>query len=194
MRHKNGLMVAIVIVLIIIVGAYAVMHVNISALPEPGPFETSIATKAKDWYISRAALGSLPPAPTNDASSVSAGETLFGMGCATCHEQDGHKPTPIGKAMYPRVLDLGSPEVQEMSDRELFWVIRNGIRLSGMPGFAKVESDEQIWTPMTAWTPRTANASYRDISPRWTTFQASVKSHVDHIRAQCPACSADKAA
>ena len=51
MRHKNGLMVAIVIVLIIIVGAYAVMRVNISALPEPGPFETSIATKAKDWYI-----------------------------------------------------------------------------------------------------------------------------------------------
>jgi PRC-barrel domain protein len=49
-------------------------------------------------------------------------------------------------------------------------------------------------SPMTAWTPRTANASYRDISPRWTTFQASVKSHVDHIRGQCPACSADKAA
>ena len=47
--------------------------------------------------------------------------------------------------MYPRVLDLGSPEVQEMSDRELFWVIKNGIRLSGMPGFAKIESDEQIW-------------------------------------------------
>ena len=100
MCHKNGLMVALVIVLIIIVGAYAVMHANISALPEPGPFETSIATKVKDWYISRAAGGSLPPAPTNDASSVSTGETLFGMGCATCHGQDGHKPTPIGKAMY----------------------------------------------------------------------------------------------
>ena len=32
-----------------------------------------------------------------------------------------------------------------MSERELFWVIKNGIRLSGMPGFAKIESDEQIW-------------------------------------------------
>jgi mono/diheme cytochrome c family protein len=144
-RHKNWLMVAIVSVLIIIVGAYTVMHVNISALPEPGPVETSFATKAKGWYISRAARGSLPPAPTKDASSLSTGETLFGMGCATCHGQDGHKPTPIGKSMYPRVLDLGSPEVQEMSDRELFWVIKNGIRLSGMPGFAKIESDEQIW-------------------------------------------------
>jgi mono/diheme cytochrome c family protein len=48
--------------------------------------------------------------------------------------------------MYPRALDLGSAEVQEMSDGELFWVIKNGVRLSGMPGFAKLESDEQIWT------------------------------------------------
>jgi len=144
-RHKKGLTVAIGIVLIILVGAYVVMHVNISALPEPGRFETSIATKVKDCYISRAARGSLPRAPTNDASSVSAGETLFGMGCATCHGRDGHQPTPIGKAMYPRVLDLGSPEVQKMSDREIFWVVKNGIRLSGMPAFAKIESDEQIW-------------------------------------------------
>jgi mono/diheme cytochrome c family protein len=67
------------------------------------------------------------------------------MGCATCHGQDGRKPTPIGESMYSRVLDLGSPSVQRMCDRELFWVIKNGIRLSGMPGFAKVESDEQIW-------------------------------------------------
>jgi len=47
--------------------------------------------------------------------------------------------------MYPRVLDLGAPEVQRMTDRELFWIIKNGIRLSGMPGFAKILSDEQIW-------------------------------------------------
>ncbi len=67
------------------------------------------------------------------------------MGCATCHGQNGRKPTLISQSMYPRVLDLGSPEVQEMSDRELFWATKNDIRLSGMPGFAKVESDEQIW-------------------------------------------------
>ena len=47
--------------------------------------------------------------------------------------------------MYPRVLDLSSPAVQRMSDQELFWVIKNGIRLSGMPGFGRIQSDEQIW-------------------------------------------------
>jgi hypothetical protein len=39
----------------------------------------------------------------------------------------------------------GSPAVQRMPCRELFWVIKNSMRLSGIPGFAKVESDEQIW-------------------------------------------------
>lgn len=145
MRHKARLMPMMIVVLIIIAAAYGVMHITISSLPEPGPFETSIATKVKDWYISRGARSSVPAAPKDSVSSVSAGETLFGMGCATCHGQDGRKPAPIGQAMYPRVLDLGSPEVQGMSDRELFWVIKNGIRLSGMPGFAKIESDEQIW-------------------------------------------------
>jgi mono/diheme cytochrome c family protein len=35
--------------------------------------------------------------------------------------------------------------VQQYSDPELFWIVKNGIRLSGMPGFGKVESDEHIW-------------------------------------------------
>jgi mono/diheme cytochrome c family protein len=147
MSHKPWLIVVIAVGLMIIAAAYGVTRINISALPEPEPglFETSIATRLKDWYISRGAHSSAPAAPKNIAPSVSAGETLFGMGCATCHGQDGHKPAPIGESMYPRVLDLGSPDVQGMSDRELFWVSKNGIRLSGMPGFAKIESDEQIW-------------------------------------------------
>lgn len=47
--------------------------------------------------------------------------------------------------MYPRAPDLGSPEVQKLSNPELFWVIRNGIRLSGMPGFGNVLSNDEIW-------------------------------------------------
>jgi mono/diheme cytochrome c family protein len=47
--------------------------------------------------------------------------------------------------MYPRASDLTSPAVQGYSDGELFWIVKNGIRLSGMPAFARVESDEHIW-------------------------------------------------
>jgi len=47
--------------------------------------------------------------------------------------------------MYPRAADLTSADAQSYSDRELFWIIKNGVRLSGMPAFEKVESDEHIW-------------------------------------------------
>ena len=145
MPHRGRLVTMTIIVLLIIAAAYGMMHVDISALPEPGAAETWLATKIRNWYIGRAARGSGRPSLENSAVMVTTGETLFGMGCANCHGQDGRKPTPIGQSMYPRVLDLSSPAVQRMSDPELFWVIKNGIRLSGMPGFGRVQSDEQIW-------------------------------------------------
>lgn len=145
MPYRERLAAVVIFAVIITAAACVLLHINISALPEPGKLETAVATKAKDWYIRRAACHSVPTPPQSSAAMVSTGEILFGMGCATCHGQDGRKPTPIGQSMYPRVLDLSSPAVQRMSDIELFWVIKNGIRLSGMPGFGRIQSDEQIW-------------------------------------------------
>lgn len=145
MPHSGRLVAVVIPVVIIIAIAYKVLYMDISALPEPGRVETTVATRAKDWYIRRAARHAVPMPPESSALMISTGETLFGMGCANCHGQDGRKPTPIGQSMYPRVLDLSSPAVQRMSDQELFWVIKNGIRLSGMPGFGRIQSDEQIW-------------------------------------------------
>lgn len=67
------------------------------------------------------------------------------MDRAACHGMDGRRATDAGRWMYPRAADLTSKGVQSYSDRELFWIIKNGMRWSGMPAFAKVESDEHIW-------------------------------------------------
>lgn len=129
----------------IIVGvAFWIVTRNISALPEPGPFESRMFTAVRNSYIERAAR-SYSRAPASNASQISAGQGLFSMACASCHGTDGRSPTNIGRWMYPRVLDLGSPEVQRLSNPELFWVIKNGVRFSGMPGFGKTFSDDEIW-------------------------------------------------
>lgn len=145
MRQRGVLIVVVIIALAALTAVAWARTANISALPAPSRYETWFAGKAKDWYIGRAARGPLPRAPVYDPSAVAAGETLFGMGCANCHGKDGRNPTNIGKSMYPRVPDLGSADVQHMSDRELFWVIKNGIRLSGMPGFGNILTDDEIW-------------------------------------------------
>ncbi len=143
---RRASLVAFVIV-IIVAGAvvYLAMSFSMSALQQPGLIETFVATRVRDWSISRAARRALPAAPEQDADSISKGSAIYGMACATCHGQDGRNPTPIGKSMYPRVPDLSSPDIQRMSDRELFWVVKNGVRLSGMPGFANIDDDGQIW-------------------------------------------------
>lgn len=145
MRHQGSLLRGIILIAIVVAVAYAVLTADISALPQPGHFETRVATSLRNWYIRREAARSSTKTPVNDPSAVSAGEGLFSMACASCHGKDGRSPTSIGKAMYPRALDLGAPEVQELSDQELFWVIKSGVRLSGMPGFGNALSESEIW-------------------------------------------------
>lgn len=120
-------------------------QVKLDALQEPGPMETALATGAKRLLVRWSSREEIPPAPTNLQASVEAGDKLYATDCSMCHGADGHTPTDAGRWMYPRASDLTGPEVQQYSDRELFWIIKNGIRLSGMPAFGRVESDERIW-------------------------------------------------
>ncbi|MBS1842578.1 MAG: cytochrome c [Acidobacteria bacterium] len=133
------------ILVLVVVAAVVMSLFNLSALPEPGRAEIWLATRGKHFLVHRASHGPLPAEPTDRASSIQEGNTLFGTECSECHGNSGRKPTDSGRWMYPRAADLTAPEVQRYSDRELFWVVKNGIRLSGMPAFGRVESDEHIW-------------------------------------------------
>ena len=128
-----------------LVGIVGFTQIKIGALQEPGHLETVLATRAKHILVRRSSRDGIPLAPTNLQASIEEGDTLFGTECADCHGLDGHKPTDAGRWMYPRAADLTSAEVQKYSDRELFWIVKNGIRLSGMPAFGRVESDQHIW-------------------------------------------------
>jgi mono/diheme cytochrome c family protein len=142
---KRILKLVVIVLLLLTVVFVAASQIDLSALPEPGARETSLATSAKRWLIGRAAHGSVGAPTAADASSADNGSTLYGMDCDDCHGKDGRHPTETGRWMYPRVPDLGSPSVQGWSDAELFWIIKNGVKFSGMPGFAKMQTDKEIW-------------------------------------------------
>jgi hypothetical protein len=59
----------------------------------------------------------------------------FADHCATCHANDGSGQTEIGQRMYPKAPDMRLEETQELTDGELYWIIENGIRLTGMPAW-----------------------------------------------------------
>jgi mono/diheme cytochrome c family protein len=134
-----------ILALVLVAGGVVAFRFNLSALPEPGRTETLLATKGKRFLIRRASRGEIPLPPADRQASLTEGDKVFGTDCSECHGNSGRKPTDAGRWMYPRAADLGSADVQEYSDQELFWIVKNGIRLSGMPAFGRVESDEHIW-------------------------------------------------
>jgi len=66
--------------------------------------------------------------------------------CASCHANDGSGDNGMGKSMYPPAPDMRLDETQNKSDGELFYVIQNGIRLTGMPAWGTPgRDDEDSW-------------------------------------------------
>jgi mono/diheme cytochrome c family protein len=141
-RWILALLIALALAAVVIVG---LTQIRIDALQEPGQVETFLATTAKHFLVRRSSREGIPPGPTNLQESIAEGDKLYAVDCSMCHGADGHTSTDSGRWMYPRASDLTSREVQQYSERELFWIVKNGIRLSGMPAFGKVESDEHIW-------------------------------------------------
>jgi len=122
---------------------WAASQVTLSALEEPGRFESWVATRAKRWLVGRDARSARPAAPAG-AQAVTIGEMRYRGLCAPCHGSDGRSPSDIGRGMYPPAVDLGAPAVQSWSDEELFWIIKHGLRLTGMPGFGRTLEDDEI--------------------------------------------------
>src|SRR5215467_1540030 len=121
------------------------MNLSLTALRAPGPLETGIANRFKHSSVWLASRRGIPPAPIDTGASIETGLTRSGLDCGLCHGADGRANTPSGQGMYPRAADLTGKRVQSYSDRELFWIINNGIRFTGMPGFGKVETSDHIW-------------------------------------------------
>jgi len=142
---RLGIAVAGVLILLVVLVASAASKFTLSAVPQPGRLETSLATRAKHYLVERNSRAGIPPPPADRQASIKEGDMLFGTDCSECHGDSGNNPTDAGRWMYPRAVDLTSHEAQSYSDRELFWIVKNGIRLSGMPAFGPVESDEHIW-------------------------------------------------
>jgi mono/diheme cytochrome c family protein len=111
---------------------------------QPSQEESSLANAAKDVSIPLEAGKKQNPLPETD-EVVSQGQEVFLGSCAQCHGADARGDTNVGRNMYPPAMDLTSAHVQHWSDAELFWIIQNGVRLTGMPAWKASISDDDTW-------------------------------------------------
>lgn len=148
MRRTTKLTVAIIIIVVagIAAGAWLVVGRGFSAREEPTAIEAFVARRLR----SLATPGEAKNAPNPIAPSkevLAEAMAHFADHCAICHANDGSGDASIGKGLYPKPPDLRKPETQNLTDGELFYIIHNGIRLTGMPAFGQEtgEPDLDSW-------------------------------------------------
>jgi len=113
----------------------ALFHDGLSARAVPSRLEATLARRARHLSIPVDARKLTNPIAST-AQSLHDGQLHFADHCSVCHGNDGGGQTMFGLGLYPKPPDLRSAETQKLSDGELFWVIENGVRFTGMPAFS----------------------------------------------------------
>jgi len=103
-------------------------------------------TRVRTASIERHATGT-PPASFGDAATVQAGAKLYAtVGCVFCHGAPGAQWQKFSEGLHPDPPDL-KEIVNELSPAQLFWVIKHGINMTGMPSFEQAGvKDDDIWS------------------------------------------------
>lgn len=132
-------LLAVAVITAVSVAGYAVVT-GLSARRTPGSFETRMARGVRSLAIPRDVRGRQNPVPASP-EVIEEGLRHFADHCATCHGNDGSGRTSIGQGLFPKPPDLRAEATQSLTDGELFYVIENGVRFTGMPGFATGTED-----------------------------------------------------
>jgi mono/diheme cytochrome c family protein len=119
---------------------------GISAKVRPGKVETVVARTMRRLAIPRGDRNRQNPV-ARSPEIIAEGMAHYADHCAACHANDGSGETEIGLGLYPKPPDMRLPETQSLTDGELFYIIENGVRLTGMPAWAtgSHNGEESTW-------------------------------------------------
>ena len=94
--------------------------------------------------VARHAMWIEPPDDLENPNLIRLGAAHFHRGCAFCHGAPGIPVNPIANHMLPSPPDLAT-SMRPWKDRELFWIVKNGFKYTGMPGWVAIEREDEIW-------------------------------------------------
>ena len=127
-------------------GVFAVSHLGlypIGADNPPSALESSLAMRALDVYADKHKPDMENPIqPTRD--NLMEGQRIYEDHCALCHGSEKAKTSPLREKFNPPVPQLIA-DVPEDEDAWVFWVTKHGARMTGMPSWNGILSDDQIW-------------------------------------------------
>ncbi len=104
--------------------------------------EWALAFGMRNSVETRALAITSTPAFNDDM--VRLGAAHFDLGCAPCHGAPGRPPNPIAQSMMPNAPEL-TGSADRWKDRELFWIVKHGIKYTGMPSWVSQNRDDEVW-------------------------------------------------
>ena len=140
---------ALLVALMAVLGVLSFIWIGsrgISAKAQPGTVETVVARTMRRLAIPRSARDLKNPV-TKKPDVLAEGMAHYSDHCAACHANDGSGETDVGLRLYPKPPDMRLDATQSMTDGELFYIIENGVRLTGMPAWSTGTDDgkEATW-------------------------------------------------
>jgi mono/diheme cytochrome c family protein len=116
-----------------------------STRTEPSAAEAFVAATVRTWSIPKTYRQMANPVACSDDVLAQA-SAHWADHCATCHANNGGGETMLGRTMYPKPPDMRASATQRQSDGALYYTIKNGVRLTGMPAFgAPGDDDADSW-------------------------------------------------
>jgi predicted CXXCH cytochrome family protein len=170
---RNGwrtLVILVVVALVVLAAGFYIFELpGLSiARQEPSNVEIAVAQWLLNHSVPKADADKVNPLNAHpDPANLRAGETLYVTKCAACHAHDGSGHTDLGKAVFPRAPVLKAM-LPSLSDGEIFYHIRNGVRNTAMPAWSF--PDRQVWQIVSylRHLPITAGSKPDDLSARQT--------------------------
>jgi mono/diheme cytochrome c family protein len=148
MTRPTKAIAGIVLVLALWAAVYGwlVLQHGFSARDQPLAIEAFVARRFRHLAIPRGAREQANPVKATP-EVLRSGLEHFADHCASCHANNGSGDTEMGRNLYPKAPDMRLAQTQDLSDGELFYIIENGIRLTGMPawGNGTPESASASW-------------------------------------------------
>ena len=134
------LVLLIIVVLWIISGTY-----NVAAVEPHSEAMRWLLASVRDRSVANQSQAIHPPS-LQDSALVQTGFQEYHMMCFTCHAAPGYEASAIGKGLNPVPPKLEARRTQARSDAELYWIIKNGLRMTGMPAFGPTHDEKTLWS------------------------------------------------
>jgi mono/diheme cytochrome c family protein len=129
-----------------IVGAFAFIYFGVFDMAASHPHSNLTL-----WFINKTVTQSVKrrsreinPPELSDPALVRSGGYHFQQMCVQCHGGPGVERSEAGEGLYPRGPDLTAAKAH-WNSRDLFWITKNGLKMTGMPAWGQTTSDEEIW-------------------------------------------------